>query len=110
MPSIHPPSLLSRAVLRCAVLRYGVTACCVVLCGFIAGCGADKYEQRLRESKRFYSELETIEINLAPKWSDGRVVDVIRVPKQFQPIPAPQPIKGDTLTVVPDFGRMRFIH
>ena len=78
----------------CALLS-GLAA---ALCLFV-GCGADKYEQRLRESKKYYNELEQIELNLAPKWSDGRLIQEIRVPRQFQPIPAPQPIKHEDGTV-----------
>ena len=67
---------------------------CVFAFGVI-GCGADQYEMRLKQSKDYYNYLERIEQNLAPKWSDGRVVDAIRVPKQFQPIPAPVPVKNE---------------
>ncbi len=67
---------------------------CLLACG-LPGCGADQYETRLKQSKDYYNYLERIEQNLAPKWSDGRVVDAIRVPKQFQPIPAPVPVKHE---------------
>ncbi len=67
---------------------------CVLSLG-IMGCGVDQYEIRLRQSKDYYNYLEKIEQNLAPKWSDGRIVEMIRVPKQFQPIPAPVPVKNE---------------
>ena len=67
---------------------------CLLACG-LPGCGADQYETRLKQSKDYYNYLERIEQNLAPKWSDGRVVETIRVPKQFQPIPAPVPVKHE---------------
>jgi hypothetical protein len=61
----------------------------------ILGCGADQYETRLKESAKYYAFLEQIELNLAPKWSDNAAVEFIRVPKQFQPIPAPVPVKNE---------------
>lgn len=67
---------------------------CVLAMGAV-GCGVDLYEQRLKQSKDYYNYLEKIELNLGPKWSDGRAVEMIRVPKQFQPIPAPVPVKNE---------------
>jgi hypothetical protein len=90
MPLIHPPFPPTSATCRRVLI-----VLCLVACGFVPGCGADKYEARLRESKKYYAELEMIELNLAPKWSDGRAVEKMRVPKQFQAIPAPQPVKKE---------------
>lgn len=61
----------------------------------ILGCGAEQYESRLKQSRDYYNYLEQIEQNLGPKWSDGRVVEMFRAPKQFVQIPAPVPIKND---------------
>ena len=59
------------------------------------GCGYETYELRLKQSKDYYTYLEKVEANLAPKWGDGRGILELRVPKQFVPIPAPQPIKRE---------------
>lgn len=67
----------------------------------LAGCGAEQYEIRLKQTRDYYNYLERIEQNLAPKWSDGRVVEMIRVPKQFTPIPAPVPTKNEDGTEEP---------
>ena len=61
----------------------------------VAGCGYETYELRLKQSKDYYAYLEKVEANLAPKWGDGRGILELRVPKQFVPIPAPQPIKRE---------------
>ncbi len=59
------------------------------------GCGYETYEQRLTKTKDYYNYLEKVEANLAPKWGDGRGILEVRVPKQFVPIQAPQPIKRE---------------
>ena len=59
------------------------------------GCGYETYELRLKQSKDYYTYLEKVEANLAPKWGDGRSILELRVPKQFVSIPAPQPIKRE---------------
>jgi hypothetical protein len=81
-----------------------------LLIGGIPGCGADQYETRLKQSKDYYNYLDRIEQNLAPKWSDNRVVDMIRVPIQFQPIPAPVPVKNENgeETLPPDDRNLDF--
>lgn len=68
--------------------------CCVLALG-VMGCGVDQYETRLKLSKDYYNYLNKIEQNLEPKWSDGRVVEMIRVPKHFQPILPPVPVKNE---------------
>lgn len=60
-----------------------------------AGCGYETYELRLKQSKDYYTYLEKVDANLAPKWGDGRGILELRVPKQFVPIPPPQPIKRE---------------
>ena len=60
-----------------------------------AGCGYETYELRLKQSKDYYNYLEKVDANLAPKWGDGRGILEVRVPKQFVPIPSPQPIKRE---------------
>lgn len=60
-----------------------------------AGCGYENYELRLKQSKDYYNYLEKVDANLAPKWGDGRGILEVRVPKQFVPIPPPQPIKRE---------------
>ena len=59
------------------------------------GCGYETYELRLKQSKDYYTYLEKVDANLAPKWGDGRGILELRVPKQFVPIPPPQPIKRE---------------
>ena len=61
----------------------------------ISGCGYDTYEQRLKQTKDYYSYLERVEANLGPKWADGRGILEMRVPKQFVPIAPPQPIQRE---------------
>lgn len=61
----------------------------------VLGCGAEQYDQRLRQSKDYFNYLDKIEQNLGPKWSDGRIVELLRVPRQFQQIPAPPPPAKD---------------
>lgn len=71
-------------------LAVGLFASCIVM-----GCGVDTYQERLNRTRDYYNVLDHIEANLAPKWSDGRIVDFIRVPRQFQAIPAPVPVKNE---------------
>lgn len=59
------------------------------------GCGYEAYELRLKQSKDYYTYLEKVDANLAPKWGDGRGILELRVPKQFVSIPPPQPIKRE---------------
>lgn len=61
----------------------------------VIGCGAEQYETRLKQSKDYYNYLDMVEQNLAPKFSDGAVIESIRVPKQFYPLLAPTPVKGE---------------
>jgi hypothetical protein len=61
----------------------------------LCGCGAEQYETRLKQSKDYFNYLAKIEQNLAVKWTDGRVVELLRVPKQFMAIPAPVPVKNE---------------
>lgn len=62
----------------------------------VIGCGYDTYELRLKQTKDYYSYLEKVEANLAPKWGDGRGILEMRVPKQFVPIsPPPPPAKRE---------------
>lgn len=72
-----------------------VMACFASLLLGILGCGAEQYESRLKQSRDYYNYLDRIEQNLGPKWSDGRVVEMFRAPKQFVQIPAPVPIKNE---------------
>ena len=67
---------------------------CILVLG-IAGCGADQYESRLKQSSEYYKYLAMVEQNLAPKWSDGVAVEMMRVPKQFYTVLAPTPVKND---------------
>ncbi|MBS0201434.1 MAG: hypothetical protein JSS49_00940 [Planctomycetes bacterium] len=76
----------------------GMGLCSLLILG-VLGCGADQYEARLKQSRDYYSYLDRIEQNLAPKWSDGRIVESMRVPRQFQQIPNPVPVKLEDGTV-----------
>lgn len=76
-----------------------------LLCSLVilstVGCGADQYEARLKQSKDYYNYLDRIEQHLAPKWSDGRIVESMRVPKQFTRILEPAPVKAEDGTETP---------
>ncbi len=80
--------LLSRRVWAVAVVS-------VLSLAGVVGCGYETYELRLKQSKDYYNYLEKVEANLGPKWGDGRGILELRVPKQFVPIPPPQPIKRE---------------
>lgn len=82
------------SLFRSQAVTVGTLCRCGLLLS-IVGCGAEQYETRLKESRDYYNFLERIELNQAPKWSDGRIVESIRVPKQFQQIPAPVPVKNE---------------
>lgn len=89
MPLISRPTFQNRRSLFA-----GLLACACF------GCGSDQYQLRLNESAVYYRYLENIEQNVAPKWSDG-IVESLRVPKQFQMIPAPVPVKNEDGTEEP---------
>jgi hypothetical protein len=55
----------------------------------LTGCGRETYERRLDDSKRYFAYLDKMNQNLSPIWA-GRGVS-LRVPKQFEVIPAPKP-------------------
>ena len=65
------------------------------------GCGYDSYESRLQQTRDYYKYFEKVEANLGPKWRDGLGALEIRVPKQFMPIPAPQPLTREDGTIEP---------
>lgn len=75
-------------------VRTLTAVCGLTLAGFF-GCGHETYELRLKQTKDYYTYLDKIESNLAGKWGDGRNILELRVPKQFVPIPPPQPIKRE---------------
>jgi hypothetical protein len=64
---------------------------CVVVLAVSAGCGVDTYEYRLGETRRYYAYQEHLNRVLGPYWSGVGVE--LRVPKQFNMIPAPGPPK-----------------
>lgn len=67
----------------------------LLLVVLISGCGYAEYEFRLNESKKYYAYLDKIEQSLAPRWaSPGNVLE-LRVPRQFNQIPAPPPPPKD---------------
>jgi hypothetical protein len=57
-----------------------VVSCC--------GCGVDKYEERLNESRKLFAEINEMEANLGREWSDKGVQ--IRMPRKFEPLPPPE--------------------
>ncbi len=61
----------------------------VILAVFSAGCGREVYEQRLDESRRYFTYLNRLNQNLAPAWVGNGVT--LRAPKQFAAIPGPKP-------------------
>lgn len=73
---------------------------------FCAGCGQEKYEERLQKSRLFYQYLQTVEEALSPgPWIRDDLGMSMRLPKPFQlPMPGPETFKdkdGD-LTTGPD--------
>lgn len=75
--------------------RFLRTKSLLLLVILIAGCGVQQYEERLNESRKYYTYLDNIEKTLAPKWmSPGGAIE-IRVPNQFTAIPAPVPVKDE---------------
>lgn len=66
---------------------------------FSVGCGYADYENRLNETKKYYTHLDRVEQSLAPKWSaPGGLMD-LRVPQQFVQIPPPAPVQKEDGTV-----------
>ncbi len=63
---------------------------CLAACG-LAGCGLETYEQRLEATKKYFAYLDKLDQSLSPPWRFSPI-DGLRVPRQFQEIPAPQPI------------------
>ncbi|HET6326194.1 MAG TPA: hypothetical protein VFG04_16065 [Planctomycetaceae bacterium] len=53
------------------------------------GCGREAYERRLDESKRYFTYLDKLNQNLSAPWVGSGLK--LRVPKQFQEMPAPKP-------------------
>ncbi len=80
--------LLARLSSRVCVRRCcGLLLTCWLL-SLVAGCGADTYERRLQETRKYFEYLDTMNQLLSPTpWSEMGVS--LRVPKQFQLIPAP---------------------
>lgn len=68
-----------------------------------SGCGYYEYELRLMESRDYYAHLEKIENNLVPEQFSFAEDDItrVRVPKNFQLIPAPVPEKGPDGKLLP---------
>lgn len=65
---------------------------CLIALG-VVGCGVETYERRLEATRQFYAYLEKLDQNLVSAWQ-AAPIDVLRVPKPLQEIPAPQPVKG----------------
>lgn len=59
-------------------------------CG-LAGCGAEVYEQRLKETEKYFKHLNALEAALGPAWVDPQLGLEIRPARQFVQIPAPEP-------------------
>jgi len=64
---------------------------CMVILGVVAGCGVDTYQSRYEETRRYYAYLDKLNHVLGSPWSGQGVT--LRVPKQFQLLPAPAPPK-----------------
>jgi len=58
-----------------------------ILTGTLCGCGAKVYEERMETTKEYYDYIDRINQNLGPQFADSGVS--LRIPKQFQLIPAP---------------------
>jgi len=58
------------------------------------GCGHDTYEQRMEETRKYFAYLERVNLYLNHAMWNGQNVK-LKVPKQFQLIPAPAKGKGD---------------
>jgi hypothetical protein len=65
----------------------------LILAAVATGCGREIYEQRLDESKRYFTYLDKLNQNLSPWWVGNGLK--LRVPKQFQVIPPPTKGKKD---------------
>jgi hypothetical protein len=61
----------------------------LILAAVATGCGREMYEQRLDESKRYFTYLDKLNQNLSPPWVGNGLK--LRVPKQFQVIAPPKP-------------------
>ena len=77
--------------LRLDFLVFALTA--TIWCVSLAGCGVDAYEKRLEATRSYYAYLDKLDQNLSAPWKRPPI-DVLRVPKQFQEVPAPQPATG----------------
>jgi hypothetical protein len=67
----------------------------VVLCALVglAGCGLQAYEERLEATRSYWAYLDKLDQNLRPPWKTPPV-ESLRVPLQFNELPAPQPVEG----------------
>lgn len=63
--------------------------CWAVVCGTVAGCGGDLYEQRLENSKKLFAHMEQLDSNLDKPWTDPQSGVSLRVPLGFVMIPPP---------------------
>src|SRR5579872_6697431 len=58
------------------------------------GCGHDTYEQRIEETRKYFAYLDRLNMYLSNTMWNGQNVK-LKVPKQFQLIPAPAKTKGE---------------
>jgi hypothetical protein len=67
----------------------------IVVCGLIAGCGQQTYEQRLIESQKYFAYIQKLDANLAPTPAWKQLpVEELRVPLLFREIKKPPPVKN----------------
>ncbi|HID24369.1 MAG TPA: hypothetical protein EYP14_18495 [Planctomycetaceae bacterium] len=76
----HAPDRFARRLVRSADV--------LVLCAALMGCGAETYERRLEETRKYFEYLQNVNQALSPApWSEMGIE--LRVPKQFEMIPPP---------------------
>lgn len=60
----------------------------MVLCAYCGGCGSERYEQRLEETRKLFVYEDELNENLGGSWAESSVS--IRMPKGFALLPAPK--------------------
>ena len=76
----------------------------------LAGCGAEVYESRLNETKKYFAYLDRLNRELSPAWTGSGIS--YRAPQVFRPIPPPRPEKdaeGNVIEPTSDPRQPEFI-
>ena len=109
MSPIRNPFLPDGTVPHVIILFYRVCRCVwflpmttAMLCLSATGCGSRTYEARLQETANYFRYLDTLNQNLQEEWRGSGIQ--VRVPKQFELMPAPPKPAADKAGEEPAAG------